>query len=104
MADIRLDVAAGNAVCDTCDARNYYSDHEPRVPTAIYALHIGAGYRQPSHLCPDCLFRLRSVLGPFNVAAVNFEAFRKALAAAGNSSDELARAVRLLAESAREGE
>ena len=61
--EIRLDVASGIARCDTCGARNFTDPAEPGYPTAIYALHIGAGYRQPSHLCPDCLDRLRRVLG-----------------------------------------
>ena len=100
--EIRLDVASGIARCDTCPARNFVDPAEPGYPTAIYALHIGAGYRQPSHLCPDCLFRLRSVIGPANLAGVNFEALRKALATAGDSTNELARAVQRLADSYKE--
>lgn len=59
MGEIRLDIATGDHSCDTCLNANHSCEH----PAAIYALTIGAGYRQPSYLCPDCLGRLRDVLG-----------------------------------------
>ena len=71
--EIRLDMASGTARCDTCGARNFTDPAEPGYPTAIYALYIGAGYRQPSHLCPDCLDKLRLVLGPAHVGKAGRE-------------------------------
>ena len=64
MGEIRFDVASGIARCDTCASKNFHDPGEcPSYLTVIYALTIGAGYRQPSYLCPDCLNRLRNVLG-----------------------------------------
>ena len=63
MTDIRLNLAPSKARCDTCLACNYFDDETHEIPAAIYELHIGAGFRQPSYLCPDCLNRLRELLG-----------------------------------------
>ena len=62
--EITLGIAASGHECDTCPARNYVHVLFKNVPrTIIYTLTIGAGYRQPSYLCPDCLAKLRGVLG-----------------------------------------
>ena len=72
VGEIKLDITKGDNVCDTCPAANFKIDAAMaerfgttpvEYPAAIYALTIGAGYRQPSYLCPDCLGRLRDVLG-----------------------------------------
>lgn len=66
---MRLDIMTGPAECDTCPtvnpemAREFPRRVTYRAPGAIYALAIGAGYRQPTFLCPDCLAKLRAVLG-----------------------------------------
>lgn len=83
VTDIRLDIATEAAECETCPAHNE-AMHRLRyqrcpdcgedvghnsftalsgVATAIYRLTIGVGYRQPTFLCPDCLAKLRAVLG-----------------------------------------
>lgn len=59
MSDIRLDVAERNAQCDTCPARNF----GPEPVTTIYTLYIGAGYRMPAFVCPDCRAKVAAVLG-----------------------------------------
>lgn len=73
VASIRLDICTEAAECDTCPACNpemarLWDEANPSVgavqhPAAIYRLTIGAGFRQPSFLCPDCLALLRKVLG-----------------------------------------
>ena len=64
---IRLDICTEPALCDTCTAHNEamqrLRDEFDGPPAAIYRLTIGAGYRQPGYLCPDCLAKLRAVLG-----------------------------------------
>lgn len=60
---IKLDVAAYGNHCDACPARNYSTEQFPVIPAMIYALSIGVGYRQPSYLCPDCLAKVRALLG-----------------------------------------
>jgi len=72
--EIRLNVAASKARCDTCGNRNFHDDSDDmRHPSAIYELHIGAGYRQPSYLCPNCLGVLRVLVGPSNQFRVAVE-------------------------------
>lgn len=69
MGEIKLDLAPYGHECDTCQNANYRRPgmSEPRFTCAIYALTIGAGYRQPSYLCPDCLDLLRATLGVGNI-------------------------------------
>jgi len=65
LGTITLDVAPYGHECDTCQQANYRRPgmEDPRFPCLIYALTIGAGYRQPSYLCPNCLNILRLTLG-----------------------------------------
>ena len=68
--DIRLDVADRNAQCDTCPARNFGP-----APTTIYTLYIGAGYRMPAFMCPDCKARVAALFGvEIRTAVCNREA------------------------------
>jgi hypothetical protein len=62
---ITLDVAHYGHECDTCQQANYRrpGSEGPRYPCLIYTLTIGAGYRLPAYLCPNCLDILRLTLG-----------------------------------------
>lgn len=100
MGTITLDIAPYGHECECCQNANYRRPGftEPEYPCAIYALTIGAGYRQPSYLCPNCLATLRITLGPSNLAAVNFDAFKRALEAAAEKP--VAALVRLFSDKA----
>lgn len=80
MAEIILDVAPAGHDCDTC------------LNAASWALTIGAGYRQPSYLCSDCVARLRFAIDPRSM-------FRAGIAALADAGRELV--IRMFASNAR---
>jgi len=115
IAAIRLDIMTEAAECDTCPALNenmarLWDQANPnfpiptRYPSAIYRLTIGAGFRQPTHLCPDCLKNLRDVLGVSSgIAECNKKEREEIYKAWANDPERLA-VVRVNAEHAiREG-
>ena len=82
MAEITLDIAKGDHECDVCLNANFRREGSgvPQTPCVIYALTIGAGFHQPSYLCPNCIGVLRFIIGPAQLAKRQYDVNREAMA------------------------